>query len=123
MTPAPKTSFGPSAGFAYSPTWWGGAGKTVIRGGYRLSYDPPFYNIYLNIATSTPQVLAQTLSGAAAQNVPMPANPSGNAIRALAAPYLITGVADPRSYNQTNIDPEFRRRPRANVVSRNPGAA
>ena len=107
VTPAPKTSFGPSAGFAYNPTWWGGAGKTVIRGGYRLSYDPPFYNIYLNIATSTPQVLAQTLSGAAAQNVPMPANPSGNAIRALAAPYLITGVADPRSYNQTNVTPNF----------------
>ena len=107
VTPAPKTSFGPSAGFAYSPTWWGGAGKTVIRGGYRLSYDPPFYNIYLNVATSTPQVLAQTISGAEARNVSMPANPSGNAIRALAAPYLVTGVADPRSFNQTNVSPNF----------------
>jgi hypothetical protein len=107
IIPAPKTSFGPSAGFAYSPTWWGGAGKTVLRGGYRLAFDPPYYNIYLNIATASPQVLAQTLSGSAALNVPMPAVPTGNNIRALAAPYLVTGVADPRSSNQTNVTPNF----------------
>src|SRR5262249_19753527 len=48
--PAPKTSFGPSFGFAYSPQgggkWLTGNGKTTVRGGYRLLYDPPFYNIY-----------------------------------------------------------------------------
>ena len=38
-------------------------GKTVIRGGYRLTYDPAYYNIYLNVADSAPQVLAQTLTG------------------------------------------------------------
>jgi hypothetical protein len=107
VIPAPKTEFGPSVGFAYNPTWWGGAGKNVLRGGYRLAYDPPYYNIYLNIATASPQVLAQTLSGAATANVPLPALPSGNAIRALAAPYLTTGVADPRSFNQTNVTPNF----------------
>src|SRR3984885_816253 len=55
--PAPKNSWGPSVGFAYTPDWGGwlfGREKTVIRGGYRLSYDPPFYNIYLNIASSAP---------------------------------------------------------------------
>jgi len=107
VLPAPKSSFGPSAGFAYSPTWWGGAGKTVLRGGYRLAYDPPYYNIYLNIATASPQVLALTLSGTSATSVPLPANPTGNNVRALAAPYLVTGVSDPRSFNQTNVVPNF----------------
>ena len=53
--PSPKNSFGPSVGFAYSPQWGGfltGHGKTTFRGGYRLLYDPPFYNIYLNMASS-----------------------------------------------------------------------
>ncbi len=58
--PAPKNSWGPGIGFAYSPDFLG-QGKTVIRGGYRLAYDPPFYNIYLNIASAAPQVVAQSL--------------------------------------------------------------
>jgi len=108
VIPAPKTEFGPSAGFAYDPKW-GGAGKTVIRGGYRLAYDPPYYNIYLNIATASPQVLALTLNGFTATNdpVPLPAIPSGNNLRALAAPFLTTGVADPRSFSETNVTPNF----------------
>ena len=51
-------------GFAYSPQWGGfltGHGKTTFRGGYRLLYDPPFYNIYLNMASSAPQVLTAVL--------------------------------------------------------------
>jgi hypothetical protein len=51
VTTAPKLDshyllFGPSVGFAWSPEFLGSAHKTVIRGGYRLSFDPPFYNIY-----------------------------------------------------------------------------
>ena len=38
-----------------------GHGKTTFRGGYRLLYDPPFYNIYLNIANSAPVVFLQYL--------------------------------------------------------------
>ncbi len=102
--PAPKNSLGPSAGFAYSPNW-GGAGKTVLRGGYRLAYDPPFYNIYLNIGSSTPQVLAQTLTGSA--ETPLLAAPYGPAVRAELASSLVLGVADPRSFNQTSIAPNF----------------
>jgi len=108
IIPAPKNAFGPSIGFAYNPSWWGGAGKTVIRGGYRLAYDPAYYNIYLNIATATPQVLAQTLRKPAVYNVPLPADPTGNAIRTEAASYLVLGVSDPRSFNQTNVTPDFR---------------
>ncbi len=106
IIPAPKNEFGPSAGFAYTPQW--GGGKLVLRGGYRLSYDPPFYNIYLNIASSAPQVLAQTLTGATAANNPLPSAPFGPTVRAELAPFLTLGVADPRSFNQTTITPNFR---------------
>jgi hypothetical protein len=103
--PAPKNSVGPSIGFAYSPNW-GGAGKTVIRGGYRLAYDPPFYNIYLNMASSAPQVLAQTIRAGGA--TPLLAQPFGPANRAELASYLTLGVADPRSFTQTSVAPDFR---------------
>jgi Carboxypeptidase regulatory-like domain len=110
--PSVKSSFGPSIGFAYSPRWggkWtaGQQGKTVIRGGYRLAYDPPFYNIYLNIASSSPQVLLQTLQGAAAAAAPMPSAPFGPAVRTQLAPVLTYGVYDPRSFNQTGLTPHF----------------
>jgi hypothetical protein len=108
VIPAPKNAFGPSIGFAYNPSWFGGAGKTVIRGGYRLAYDPAYYNIYLNIATATPQVLAQTLTGATAASVPLVAVPTGVAIRTAAAPFLKLGVSDPRSFSQTTVSPNFR---------------
>ena len=107
--PAAKGDFGPSAGFAWTPNWGGrifGNGKTVLRGGYRLTYDPIFYNIYLNIASSAPQVLAQTLTGSNAQ--PLLANPQGPAVRSQLAPFLTFGVQDPRNFNQTDTAPNFR---------------
>lgn len=125
ITTAPKIPaihdlFGPGVGFAYSPKWggWltGGAQqRTVLRGGYRYSYDPPFYNIYLNIASSSPQVVSQTLSnfaaGASASsfalNNPLPAVPSGPNVRAQLASSLQFGVFDPRNFNQTRITPNF----------------
>jgi hypothetical protein len=105
--PAPKDSFGPSFGFVYAPHFGGfltGNGKTTIRGGYRMLYDPPFYNIYLNVATSTPEVINLTLN---APNIGIPAVPTGPNVRNLLAPSLVTGVSDPRSFNQTNIAPNF----------------
>lgn len=108
--PAPALNFGPSVGFAYAPHWGGaltGNGKTVIRGGYRFLYDPPFYNIYLNIASSAPQVFLQSLTGAAAALVPLPAIPTGPNVRAAAAPLITPGVFDPRTQNLTSITPNF----------------
>jgi hypothetical protein len=108
--PAPKTSFGPNIGFAWSPgrsRFTSGGGKTVIRGGYRLAYDPPFYNIYLNISSAAPNVLLNTLSGKTAASNPMPADPHGPNVRAALAPFLTTGVFDPRSFNYTSISPNF----------------
>jgi Carboxypeptidase regulatory-like domain len=109
--PTNKTDFGPGIGFAYSPHWGPFSdGKTVIRGGYRLSYDPSYYNIYLNVATSAPQVLLQTLSGDSANTSPLVANPIGTNVRAqlTASGVLALGTQDPRFFNQTAISPNFK---------------
>jgi hypothetical protein len=98
-----KTDFGPSVGFAYAPH----GGKTVLRGGYRLTYDPAYYNIYLNVAVSAPQVLAQTLNNPVAAANPMPANPEGAIVRSQLASYLTLGVQDPRNFDITAVPPSF----------------
>jgi hypothetical protein len=113
--PAPTSSFGPSFGFAWSPQNGGmltGNGKTVVRGGYRLLYDPPFYNIYLNMATSAPEVFLQTFtngpsSPVPASTLPLPAVPTGPNVRGQLAPTLTTGVLDPRTQAETNVTPHF----------------
>jgi hypothetical protein len=113
--PAPKNSFGPSIGFAYTPQAGGiltGNGKTVIRGGYRLLYDPPFYNIYLNIATSAPEVFLQNFRAPAGGFLPaaqfgLPAVPTGPNVRNLLAGAITPGVLDPRSAAQTTVSPDF----------------
>src|SRR5258707_11771680 len=115
--PAPKNSFGPSLGFAYSPQWGGfltGHGKTTIRGGYRFLYDPPFYNIYLNQATSSPQVFLQTFTGGTRGNTNpsattfgLPVVPTGPNVRTSLASALQHGVFDPRSFAETNMSPNF----------------
>jgi hypothetical protein len=104
------TAFAPNVGFAYSPKWGGwltGNDKTVIRGGYRLTYDPAFYNIYLNIANSAPDVILQSLVGAGAAVHPLPANPTGPVVRSQLAPFLSLGTRDPRTFNQTNTPTNF----------------
>jgi hypothetical protein len=108
VIPSPKDSFGPSVGFVYSPQWGGfmtGHGKTTFRGGYRLLYDPPFYNIYLNIATSAPEVFLQTIPSPGTH--PLPAVPTGPNVRASLASSLTLGVFDPRTFAETNIAPNF----------------
>jgi len=108
--PAPKNSWGPNVGFAWTPGFVNrltGNGKTVVRGGYRLAYDPAFYNIYLNISSAAPNVLLNTLTGASATGNPLPADPLGPAVRAELQPFLLTGIFDPRRFNETSITPDF----------------
>lgn len=113
--PSPKASFGPNVGFAWTPGAREGIlgktlgnNKTTIRGGYRYAYDPPFYNIYLNIASAAPNALAQTIRPTAGNPLPsIPTDPFGPAVRASLSNVLVFGVKDPRTFNQTNITPDF----------------
>jgi carboxypeptidase family protein len=112
--PTVKTSFGPSLGFAYSPGWGGwltGHGNTVIRGGYRLAWDPPFYNIYLNIASSAPVVFLDAVctsnTACSGAGVTMPALPTGPNVRSSLSPFIALGAYDPRELLQTQVTPHF----------------
>lgn len=98
--------FGPSIGFAWSPNGpLTGNGKTVVRGGFRLTYDPSYYNTFLLNAISAPVVLAQTII---APTAGLPAAPFGPAIRSEYASSLATGVFDPRDFDRTVTPPTFR---------------
>jgi hypothetical protein len=106
--PAYKKAIGPSFGFAYSPQWGGfitGHGKTTIRGGYRVSYDPSFYNIILNNYGGAPSTLF-----AAVAAPPLPAIPTAPNVRPLLlsslAPFV--GQLDPRDLSETTTSPNFR---------------
>ncbi|HEX9223940.1 MAG TPA: TonB-dependent receptor [Candidatus Acidoferrales bacterium] len=107
VIPAVKKSFGPSAGFAYSPQWGGfltGHGKTVLRGGYRLAYDPPFYNIFVNISSSAPMTFLQTIVPGGTL---LPAVPTGPNVRAALASSITPNTFDPRTQNETNVASNF----------------
>lgn len=100
-----KNNIAPRIGFAYTPGWWKkltGENKTVIRGGYSVSYDPSFYNLLLNAQTAAPVVSLYSLAGSAA--IPVPSDPSGANLLRIAAP---PRGQDPRRLNQTLFDPGF----------------
>jgi len=111
--PTVNNSFGPSIGFAYQPQWGGfltGHGKTTIRGGYRLLYDPPFYNIFLNTSTSSPFGFLQTLTATSTPNlagVSLPGNPTGPNVRTALASFIAKNTLDPRTQNETTLSPNF----------------
>jgi hypothetical protein len=113
--PAYKKAIGPSFGFAYNPQWGGmftGNGKTTIRGGYRLSYDPAFYNILENNYGQAPSteeavLLATAITGDPATQ--MPALPTGPNARAQLLPLISSlGPVDPRDLGESFVSPTFR---------------
>jgi hypothetical protein len=82
----------------------------VIRGGYRFLYDPPFYNIYLNIANSAPVVFLNTFTGPQiTPTMVLPGHPFGPDVRTLLSPQLQKLVFDPRSLGagEVTISPNF----------------
>lgn len=104
--PAYTKAIGPSIGFAYSPNWGRfltGAGKTTIRGGYRLSYDPAFNNILLNNYGGAPSVLSTTVAAPS-----LPAVPTGPNVRPLLLAGLPLGQLDPRTLGETTVPQTFR---------------
>jgi hypothetical protein len=101
--PEDLNNFGPNLGFAYSPHFlpgWMGKDKTVIRGGYRIAYDPAFYNIFSNIASAAPVVNAGTIT-----NVGL-AGSTGDAVRSANLASIPKG-ANPGSRNQTGVNTDF----------------
>jgi hypothetical protein len=110
-----KKGIGPSIGFAYNPQWGGfltGNGKTTIRGGYRLSYDPSYYNIISNNYGSAPSTNEAVLPGTLIGGDPatqMGAVPSGPNTRAALVPLISSlGPLDPRDLGESFVSPNFR---------------
>ena len=108
---SPLNYFGPNVGFAWKPRFLGGGDKTVIRGGFRITYDPAFYNMFLNVASAAPTVNAGTIvpgTGAGTCNGPcLPSSGfSGNDVRALQLVNIPTGV-NPGLRNYTQVSHNF----------------
>jgi hypothetical protein len=101
--------FAPSIGFAWKPRLYGFGGndKTIIRGGYRITYDPAYYNIFLNVATSAPVVNAGTIVGAACTAPCLVASGIGGDVSAAHLSDIPTGV-NPGLRNNTRVDNNFR---------------
>ncbi len=107
--PNDNNNFAPRIGFAYTPRfakWLFGDGKTVIRGGYGISYELAFYNILLNMTTAAPRVfffsLTPTTTPAA---IPVPGNGLGSDVAA-AIP-VPRNSFDPRTFSQTTLSNDF----------------
>ena len=103
-TPEDLNNFAPNFGFAWTPRIWQsvlGQDKTVIRGGYRIAYDPAFYNIFLNAATAAPVVNAGTIL-----NVGLPGTLTGAGVQSAYLNQIPTGL-NPGSRNQTRVSSDF----------------
>jgi hypothetical protein len=100
-------NFAPVLGFAWTPRILGD-NKTVIRGGFRIAYDPAFYNLFLDVATSAPSVNLATLGPAVGG--PSTGLPTGGAFGTQVIPFLqpLAPVGNPGFANQTQVASNFR---------------
>jgi hypothetical protein len=94
-------NFAPVLGFAWTPNI-AGDDKTVVRGGFRLAYDPAFYNMFLNVGDSAPSVNLATLFGTGL--------PTTGFFGTQVIPYLqpLAPAGNPGFANQAQVSPNFR---------------
>ena len=105
--PQDMNNFSPVVGFAWTPRVMRklmGEDKTVIRGGFRIGYDPSFYNIFLNTGTSAPVV--NITSAFTPGPGFLPASGLGSDVQALAGPLLPVGT-DPGLRRQVLVNSHF----------------
>ncbi|NOT60757.1 MAG: TonB-dependent receptor, partial [Acidobacteria bacterium] len=110
--PVDKNNWAPRLGFVYSPRTSGGwlnrlfgSDKTTLRGGYGIAYDPAFYNLLLNISTSSPIALT---TGAPGFGLPLGATTGDKVRDAAARSGLIRfNTFDPRLLNRTTANANF----------------
>ncbi len=109
--PIDKNNFAPRVGFAWQPDlkFLGERftnGRTVIRGGFGVSYDPSFFNIVLNTVTAAPFAVAGLVrqTPGAPGSLTFPTLPTTQA-QVNATPG--TNGGDPRLFNQTRVADDF----------------
>lgn len=119
LTTVPKIpqafhNFSPVLGFAWTPKVSNklmGDNQTVLRGGFRVAYDPSFYNMFLNVATSSPTVNTQTFTIRTTGFVPgLPTSGGflGTNIQAVISPFVPTGAGiNPGFRTQTTVAKNF----------------
>ncbi len=101
-------NFAPVLGFAWTPHMFG-RDNTVVRGGFRIAYDPAFYNMFLNVATGAPKVnfasLGPLFGGAASTGLP-----TDGLFGTQVIPYLtpLAAGGDPGFASQTQVPNNFR---------------
>ena len=100
-------NFAPVVGFAWTPRIFGDD-KTVIRGGFRIAYDPAFYNLFLNVATSAPSVNLATLGPVVGG--PSTGLPTAGFFGTQVIPFLqpLAPTGNPGFANQTQVPSNFR---------------